>query len=498
MLIELAREYRRIVTYDEVPPVLRHAILAAEDKNFFSHSGVDYGALPAGGREDGGALARAVVERATSGCRLRLPQGGSTLTQQLVRGYFLRDLTSRRERRRALPRRPRRAAAAGRGPGRARPPTSSCASSRRSACRSGSSRRCAQRYGSRERAKQEILARYASFIYLGHGRYGFAAGSEYYFGKPLASYTDEDAGQAALLAGDQQVAPRLRAEPGARAIAAPAERDPGPDGAQRLHLRRARRRAAQAEPVAWSRPAARSRPQAPAAIEHVLRRAAASTAARASTVEDLFQGRIRVHSTVDAARADDRQRGARERARALREAPSAGAGSIQGSVVVLRNARRRRPGRGGRPAGLQDRCSALLRLQPRHRLAAPARLGDEAVRVPGRLPPGPRPRRHGARRAHRVPMGDGAHRSGSPTTTTSSRARSRAPGPGRVAQRGRRVDRPRASACGRSIRTARELGIHTPLQPYICTALGASEVRLLELANAYRAHGLRHPAPSPT
>ena len=46
VLVELAREYRRIVSYDEVPPVLRHAILAAEDKNFFSHSGVEYRALP--------------------------------------------------------------------------------------------------------------------------------------------------------------------------------------------------------------------------------------------------------------------------------------------------------------------------------------------------------------------------------------------------------------------------------------------------------------------
>ena len=35
--------------------------------------------------------------------------------------------------------------------------------------------------------------------------------------------------------------------------------------------------------------------------------------------------------------------------------------------------------------------------------------------------------------------------------------------------------------------TARELGIRTPLQPYITTAIGASEVRLLELAGAYRA-----------
>jgi penicillin-binding protein 1A len=39
----------------------------------------------------------------------------------------------------------------------------------------------------------------------------------------------------------------------------------------------------------------------------------------------------------------------------------------------------------------------------------------------------------------------------------------------------------------RVIGTSRALGIHTPLQPYITTALGASEVRLLELAGAYRA-----------
>src|SRR5438105_3046091 len=46
VLVELARENRRVVSYDEIPPVLRDAILAAEDKNFFSHSGVEYRALP--------------------------------------------------------------------------------------------------------------------------------------------------------------------------------------------------------------------------------------------------------------------------------------------------------------------------------------------------------------------------------------------------------------------------------------------------------------------
>jgi penicillin-binding protein 1A len=93
VLVELAREYRRVVSYDEVPSILRDAILAAEDKNFFKHSGVEYRTLP-----------RVIYKAATSslrgwwsrdGFRLRFPQGGSTLTQQLVRGYFLRDRWSR-------------------------------------------------------------------------------------------------------------------------------------------------------------------------------------------------------------------------------------------------------------------------------------------------------------------------------------------------------------------------------------------------------------------
>ena len=57
------------------------------------------------------------------------------------------------------------------------------------------------RFGSKRRAKEEILARYASFIYMGNGQYGFATAAEYYFGRPLATFTVEDADKAALLAG---------------------------------------------------------------------------------------------------------------------------------------------------------------------------------------------------------------------------------------------------------------------------------------------------------
>ena len=104
MLIELAREYRQVVTYDEVPPVLRQAVIAAEDKRFFSHAGVDYRALP---RVIEKMVARSLSEwwKGGHGLRLLLPQGGSTLTQQLVRGYFLQGPDEPRRPGSHLPRR---------------------------------------------------------------------------------------------------------------------------------------------------------------------------------------------------------------------------------------------------------------------------------------------------------------------------------------------------------------------------------------------------------
>jgi len=58
-----------------------------------------------------------------------------------------------------------------------------------------------RRFGSKRRAKEEILARYASFVYMGNGQYGIARAAEYYFGRPIATFTMDDADKAALLAG---------------------------------------------------------------------------------------------------------------------------------------------------------------------------------------------------------------------------------------------------------------------------------------------------------
>jgi membrane carboxypeptidase/penicillin-binding protein len=99
-LVELAREYRQIIHYyEDIPPIVRDAILATEDKHFFSHSGVDYLCiLRVLGKVRIGALMKRLVTAGrhdnTSG-RAIFPQGGSTITQQLVRGDFLQRETSR-------------------------------------------------------------------------------------------------------------------------------------------------------------------------------------------------------------------------------------------------------------------------------------------------------------------------------------------------------------------------------------------------------------------
>lgn len=66
---------REALSYDEIPPVLVQAIVAIEDRRFFSHSGVDVS-----------GLARALLRNAGEE---RLGQGGSTITQQLVKNTYL-------------------------------------------------------------------------------------------------------------------------------------------------------------------------------------------------------------------------------------------------------------------------------------------------------------------------------------------------------------------------------------------------------------------------
>ena len=138
-----AEEDRITVPLEEVPDVLVDAVLATEDRDFFSHGGID----PVG-------IARALYQdvRGTSESR----QGGSTITQQYVKNAYL---TSER----SLSRKVKEAVL---------------------------SVKLEQ-----ELDKDEILERYLNTIYFGRGAYGVGAASRAYFGKdvraigiPEASY----------------------------------------------------------------------------------------------------------------------------------------------------------------------------------------------------------------------------------------------------------------------------------------------------------------------
>src|SRR5213593_1484553 len=480
VLVELAREYRRVVSYDEVPPVLRDAILAVEDRNFFTHSGVEYRALPR-------VVYKTMVHSVAAwwngdGFRLHFPHGGSTLTQQLVRGYFLRDRSSREGGATLfLDNMSSRLLSTVLGV----PATNKLLRKLEEMRLSiWLEREMRQRFGSQVQAKREIFARYSNFNYLGNGRYGFAAGSEYYFGMPLSSYTAEDAGKAALLAGITK-SPRDYA---------PVPGDPRPLRrrneilalmARNGYIAEDLAKRLQADPVrvATGSPV---KTHAPAAIDAVFDELKQRGTGRFG-VEDRFKGRISVRSTVDE-RVQTIVNEALENGLAIYEARHPEAkGLIQGSVVVLRNAdaailaeaggRQIYKNRRTRYSDL-NRATGSLRQpgsawKPLVYLAAFRQNLDLDTTVPDQPTSVPM----GANRPVKW-ISNYDHRFKGPIPMRQALAESR----NAVA-----VWITREIGLDRVIGTSRELGIRSPLQPYITTALGASEVRLLELAGAYRA-----------
>jgi len=480
LLIELATEYRQVVSYDEVPFVLREAVLAAEDKNYFSHSGVDYTVLPrVVYKTAAGSLA---AWRAGGGVRPRFHHGGSTLTQQLVRSYFLQARSSHEDGDILFhPGLAPRLVSAVLGVPAANKLLRKVEEVRLALWLEGEMRR---RYGSRERAKREIFARFASFLYLGNGRYGFAAGSEYYFGKPLASYQLVDAGRAALLAGINK-APRDYA---------PVPGDPRVARRRNQILAHMARKGSipagvasrgQAEPIPVVAPDP-FKTHAPAAIENVFVELKQHGAGRFG-LEDLFQGRISVRSTVDG-RVQTIVNEALENGLARYEARRPRAkGLIQGSVVVLRNADAAILAEaGGRQVYKARRTRYFDYNRARGSLRQPGSAWKPLVYLTAF--------RQGLRLDSTVPdepiaVAMGGDRGLKWIANYDNRFKGPMPMRQALAESRNAVAVWLACEVGmnRVLQTARELGIRTPLQPYISTALGASEVRLLELAGVYRA-----------
>ena len=485
-LIELAKEYRKITKYQDIPPIVRDAIIATEDKHFFSHGGVDYSVIPRLlAKVRIGALAARLIgfgRQDEVESPALLPQGGSTITQQLVRGYFLKNLTTKEnsnELRYAgiFPR--SLSSLVG-----ARTVNMLVRKLEEIRLSLWIEKEMQQRFGSKRNAKEEILARYASFIYMGNSQYGFATAAEYYFGRSLATFTADDADKAALLAGIAK-SPRYYA--------------PSAKETERVLRRRNQTLALMAANGFISRDNVNSAEQRPI---HVIARARTRCSRRPRSLEnilqelkghrdlsvdDLLQGRIQVYSTVDL-RVQQLVNEALERGLELYEQrhPSA-KGIIQGSVVVLRN----------RDASILAETGGRQFYQNRSAAYSDFNRVTKSLRQPGSTM---KPFaylaafRQGTFNLETMvpdePIGvpDGATQDTKWISNYDEQFRGMIPLREALAESRNAVAIWLTGQIGIAsvLGTSRSLGVKTRLQPYATTALGASEVNLLELANAYR------------
>ena len=485
-LIELASEYRHITQYADLPPVVVDAILAAEDKRFFSHNGVDYLSLPrvmlkVRWATWGARLATAGMGDHSRG-RAIFPQGGSTITQQLVRGVFLQGQTSRENsyelRNAGVLSRVLSTVIGTRN--------ANMALRKREEIRLSLwvEQQMRDEFGSKRRAKEEILARYATFVYMGNGQYGFERAAEYYFARPLSSFTADDADQAAILAGIAK-APRDYAPTAKSAGAILRRRNQilalmagSTASREQLH-------AAQLRPLPAVVPFASTAVRSSAVVEHVFDELGATQAGLG--IDDLLQGTVQVYSTVDARVQRIASEALEHGLEAYERRRPKAKGLVQGSVVVLRN----RDGSvlaevGGRQIyrGRATSYSDFNRVRQSMRQPGSAmkpivylaafRSGnfnletlvpDEPISVPDRHPE--------VRKW--ISNYDGRFKGLIPIREALAESRN-AVAIWITGQIG--IDA--------VLRTSRSLGVQTPLQRYATTALGASEVSLLELATAYR------------
>lgn len=485
LLVELADEYRDIARYDEIPPVVRDAILAAEDKRFFSHDGADYLSIPrVVSKVRVGALARRLAwgSRAdVSRGPTIFPQGGSTLTQQLVRGVFLQHQTalenSHQLRSNGLLPRALAAVIGARN--------MNMAARKRDELRLSFwlEQEMRKRFGSKRRAKEEILARYASFVYMGHGQHGFARAAKHYFGQPLSTFTADDVDKAALLASIPK---------------APRDYAPAVDNAAALRRRNqvlalmaangslspAQATKAQEQPLPAVLPHEVPPVWSSAVVEHVLDELGAQAGVG---LDDLRQGQVQVYSTVDGRVQRIVSEALEHGLESYEKRHPQATGIVQGSVVVLKN----RDGSilaetGGRQVYLGretavsdfNRARQSLRqpgstMKPFVYLAAFDRgaftleslVPDEPISVPNGI----------GKPEKWIANYDGRFKGLIPMREALAESRN-AVAVWLTLQIG--IDA--------VLRTASTLGVQTRLQRYATTSLGASEVNLLELATAYR------------
>ena len=146
---EFSDERRIYVSYDQIPDTVIHAFLAAEDRSFFQHGGIDVS-----------GIARASIKNVLNLASGRRLEGGSTITQQVAKNVLLTNETS-------LNRKLKEAILANRLEA--------------------------------TLSKEQILELYLNEIFLGYRSFGIASAAYNYFGKSLAQLTPQEAAFLAAL-----------------------------------------------------------------------------------------------------------------------------------------------------------------------------------------------------------------------------------------------------------------------------------------------------------
>ena len=149
LIAEYAIQKRLFVPYESIPDILVNSFLSAEDKNFFSHPGID-----------AKGIIRAVIKNFKNISQNKRLEGASTITQQVAKNFLLtNEVSMKRKIKEAI---------------------------------------LAFRI-ERAYSKERILELYLNQIYLGQGTYGIAAASLEYFDKPLKELNYSDAALLAAL-----------------------------------------------------------------------------------------------------------------------------------------------------------------------------------------------------------------------------------------------------------------------------------------------------------
>jgi penicillin-binding protein 1B len=270
-------EDRIVLAPGQVPPLLQRTLKLVEDRDFDRHAGVDFT-----------AIARALLANLRAGA---IEQGGSTLTQQLVRSYFL-------DNRQTLARKLREALMA--------------------------------LLLERHFDKREIMTAYANEVYLGQdGRravHGFGLASQFWFGKALAELAPHEvATLVAIVRGPSWYDPRRHPQR-ARARRDLVLRLMGESGI----VTREQARAAAARPLGLVDGASREPGYHPGFLDLVRR-----TLRRDYRDEDLTESGLRVFTTLDPRVQSLAERTLTQELARLEKAQVAGAKAADGSAGRL-------------------------------------------------------------------------------------------------------------------------------------------------------------------